>query len=323
MAPNKSRSPGPDPVAQRLRQRRQALGLSLQRLAQLVGIRAASHIHHIENGEKIPSEELALRLGQALGDEPALYRAWVRARQRGDLEVAQEAVRELDRLLGPPGMATGLALTELLALGRSTGSAPPLSLSMMAAVIPSQPSESLLALPTARELDSRWLLEGEAHATAAPAASPEAVHATRTNQAPPLLLRIPILPESADPDLPGGPATAAHEVLRLDPRALPTPEDLVRPFAYRLTHSGARHAPHALRAGDLVIVTRNAWPLHPDPAYAVRLAERIVLTRARWKNESLWMHLDGEEGEREVPGSSGTPPSALVGRVAAVFRAAP
>ncbi|HEY3215904.1 MAG TPA: hypothetical protein VGK93_05385 [Candidatus Eisenbacteria bacterium] len=190
----------------------------------------------------------------------------MRARQRGDLIGAQEAVRQLDRLLGaPPSFQAGLELP-----------APPQLMQV-----------------------AGW-----------------------GSQVPSLLLRIPILREGADPDAPGGTAARVLDSLRLDPRTLSTPEELLRPFAYRLTDAGARRARHVLRAGDLVIVTRNAWPLHADPVYAVRLAGGIVLTRVRWKDGSLWLPAaDGGEPERVEP--SGTPPAALVGRLAAVIRANP
>jgi transcriptional regulator with XRE-family HTH domain len=261
MVAKPSQTRAADPVAQRLRERRQALGFSLQKVARAVGLRAPSHIHHIEKGEKIPSEDVAARLALVLGDDPALYRAWVRARQRGDLLAAQEAVRELEQWLAGPRQSPVTSQPMTVAGGGS--------------------------------------------------------------QAPSLLLRIPILLEGTEPEAPGGPATRAVNSLRLDPVALPNPEELVRPFAYRLTDAGARRAAPVLRRDDLVIVTRNAWPLHPEPVYAVRFGGKIVLTRVRWMDDSLWLPAANQGGEPERLPPSGTPPAALVGRLAAVIRANP
>ena len=153
--------------------------------------------------------------------------------------------------------------------------------------------------------------------------SAEAPVAPQATEAPPPLIRIPLLAEGADPDSVSAPEGEPQETLRLDPRILPSPENLVRPFAYRLADRGAHAARPALREADLVIVTRSAWPTHPDAIYAVRLGDRIVLTRVLWKDATLWRVPAAGDGDLERMEPSGTPPAALVGRVAAVVRENP
>lgn len=90
-----------DPLAHRIRERRTALALSYRRLAALAEIQSASFVFHIENGDKIPSEEVAARIARALGEDEDLYRAWSRVRRSGDLAGSLAAAQ---RLLGIPGL---------------------------------------------------------------------------------------------------------------------------------------------------------------------------------------------------------------------------
>ena len=101
-----------DPVARRIRERRQALGLSLVQLARHAEIKAPSYIFHIENSQKVPSEEVAARLARALQDDEELYRAWARAHHRTDLRTTLSAARVLERLLADPSVDKEYAAAE-------------------------------------------------------------------------------------------------------------------------------------------------------------------------------------------------------------------
>jgi transcriptional regulator with XRE-family HTH domain len=74
-----------DPVATRVRERRLALGWSLKRMSEATGGLAPSFLFNIENGRKVPSEDVAVRIARALDDgaHEATYRAWARAKSRG------------------------------------------------------------------------------------------------------------------------------------------------------------------------------------------------------------------------------------------------
>ncbi len=74
-----------DPVAARIRSLRLALGWSLKKLSESSGGLAPSFLFNIENGRKVPSEEVAVRISTALGDgeHEATYRAWARVKSRG------------------------------------------------------------------------------------------------------------------------------------------------------------------------------------------------------------------------------------------------
>lgn len=93
----RSRS-GPDPIAKRIRDRRLERKLSFSGLGRQVGV-AGSHIFHVENGEKLPSEGLAVRLARALDDDVELYRAWVRAVGKSSFHATLEAAAALQERL--------------------------------------------------------------------------------------------------------------------------------------------------------------------------------------------------------------------------------
>jgi transcriptional regulator with XRE-family HTH domain len=77
--------PADDPVAQRIRALRLAQGLSYKKLSEAAGGLATSFLFNIENGRKVPGEDVAARLAIALGDGEyeQLYRAWARVKSRG------------------------------------------------------------------------------------------------------------------------------------------------------------------------------------------------------------------------------------------------
>ena len=101
-----------DPVANRIRERRLALGWSLKRLSEATGGLAPSFLFNIENGRKVPSEDVAVRIAHALDDSPfeATYRAWARAKSRGrtgriDHEAMLRAWEQLRNPFGNSGAA--------------------------------------------------------------------------------------------------------------------------------------------------------------------------------------------------------------------------
>jgi transcriptional regulator with XRE-family HTH domain len=68
---------------------------------------SASYISLIENGHKVPDAAVAWALARALGDDPELYAAWVRARKRSDLASALAAAQMLERRLAEIRAAQG------------------------------------------------------------------------------------------------------------------------------------------------------------------------------------------------------------------------
>ena len=87
-----------DWIAERIRARRLALGLTFGQLADRADLRSPSYVFHIERGDKAPSESIAVALARALDDDAELYRAWAQARNRSDLATAITAAATLQRL---------------------------------------------------------------------------------------------------------------------------------------------------------------------------------------------------------------------------------
>ena len=69
-------------LAARIRVRRTQLGLTGADLAQRAGI-SASYVSLIENGAKVPDEDVAAQLARSLEDDADLYSTWVRAARLG------------------------------------------------------------------------------------------------------------------------------------------------------------------------------------------------------------------------------------------------
>lgn len=110
---NHSRNHVEDPVANRVRERRLAMGWSLKRLSEATGGLAPSFLFNIENGRKVPSEDVAVRIARALEDSTheATYRAWARAKSRGrtgriDHEAMLRAWEQLRNPFGTTAAAT-------------------------------------------------------------------------------------------------------------------------------------------------------------------------------------------------------------------------
>ena len=118
-----SRAIDDDPVAGRIRLRRLELGWSLKRLSEATGGLAPSFLFNIENGRKVPSEDVAARIAQALEDSAyeATYRAWARAKSRGRTgRIDHEAMLNAwEQLRNPFGAAPGVP--DLLALPITNG----------------------------------------------------------------------------------------------------------------------------------------------------------------------------------------------------------
>jgi len=242
-----SRALADDPVASRIRALRLAAGWSLKRLSEETGGLAPSFLFNIENGRKVPSEDVATRIAVALGDGPheAMYRAWALAKSRGrtgrtDHDAMLRAWELLRNAFSPDG--------ELLLDGHGM---PP------AAIAPAAPADPAL--------------DGAARDSARD-------HGR---------LRVPVLASAVDPgDAVRPPAEMVINTLSLDPQLYGHDAEqarerfarLRRPFAFPLEDGMASRA--NLPQRSLAVVTREALEtLDPFAAYVLRRDGRLeVLT---------------------------------------------
>jgi transcriptional regulator with XRE-family HTH domain len=130
-------------------------------------------------------------------------------------------------------------------------------------------------------------------------------------------LRVPLLPEGADPGSDPEPreyVTVQEELLQ--------GERLVRPFAWRLSPQGVERVFKTLHAGDYAVISREARQLERDEIYAVKVRNRIVLSRVIENAPDLLLLLsDGGEAEIDaLRAEEGKVRSLITGKVVAAIR---
>jgi transcriptional regulator with XRE-family HTH domain len=234
------RTPADDPVANRVRERRLALGWSLKRLSDAAGGLAPSFLYNIENGRKVPSEDVAVRIAHALEDaaHEETYRAWARAKSRGRRGRAdhEALARAWELLRNPFGPAASAARAAMPATA-TPATAPP------EASLPPSRDTSRLRVPV-------LAMASDPGDGVRPA--PEQVINTL----------------SLDPQMYGHDAALARErFVRLR-----------RPFAFPLDEALAAQA--GLPGSTLAVVTReHAGPIDPRATYVLRRNARLELVR--------------------------------------------
>jgi transcriptional regulator with XRE-family HTH domain len=246
------RPAGPDPIARRIRRKREMLGWSLEELATKAGLKARSYVHHIESGERVPSEEVAVRLAEALGEDVEVFRAW--ARVRGGTRTDWSDVVTSLRTFSDPSYERVLEdpRHEVMGLGAAEDAAEMLSYRSAEPRAPMRMARSLSAPPTIP-----IIAEG---AYPGPPERPRHVVGR-------LALR---------PDLGRAVPEVLLRIARLD-----------GPFAYRLTTESTRRCRGFLPPDHYAVATREVLPLEPFEAYVVRLHGGVQLGYVRWDGERL------------------------------------
>jgi transcriptional regulator with XRE-family HTH domain len=269
-----------------MRQRRETLGLTVREVAHKVGLRpsSASYLSQIESGAKTPHAALALRLADALGDDPRIYLAWAATGKRSDPVETARAVQLLAETLGHPRYA------ELVAEGRSgpwTSQGEPLGTPVQAAVASAPPDRLEQAQPISGSQEhSRDALVREL---------PGIPRMPLAVEVPQAKILVPEFEEGADPGEGARVGPDVRAVHRIAAGSLAGIEPPVRPFAFRISSAGARRVDDVLAAGDLAIVSRRSWPLEGLALHAVRLSGHLVLSRVLWNGRQLLL-LPGRDG---------------------------
>ncbi len=248
------------PLHTRMRKRRGQLGLTGTEVAQRAGI-STSYVSLIENGAKVPDEDVAAALARALEDDEALYRAWARAARIGVHDLA--LLNQLEAIARTP------AYVELVESGQEL---PRL-----------RPREDKGPEPKIETDLARRLREVASKLTPSPSAGPASAEAA------PGVIAVPVLAEGADPaEL--EPAHTRHRVL-LDRRLLlgHEPRQL---FACEVPASATGHLRGVAAPGDRVVFRRGG-AVAPDRICAVRTERGIVLSRVLVQERSVLL-LPGE-----------------------------
>ena len=309
-----SQREAPDAMALTLRRAREARGLTTREVATRIGV-SPGFITLIETGRKRPGAETARALAGALGlpEEPLL--AWVELggryeRKSRATEVIAHYLRRQEGQKAPeqamPRSRALLMMSRLLG-GTQDRVASASDVRFQRAAGRGTPADQTTGLP--RSFDALMAEDLAAEELLAEFSS-EQVRG---------LLRIPILAEGADPTPPGSPSLHAIDRVMIDRALLPTGIPVEDGWAYRLSAAGGRNVPDSLTAGDVVVLTRRAWPVASGEAYAVLLHGRIELARVAAKGDSLVVLLaEGVEFLR-LPAPDAPPPE-LRGRVVLVVR---
>ena len=242
-------------LAARIRVRRAQLGLTGADLAQRAGI-SPSYVSLIENGAKVPDEDVATQLAQSLEDDADLYSTWVRAARLG--------LQNLD------------LLNRLEAASRT-----PAYLSLV---------ESGQELPKLADADATAELSSRIREVATRLTSPSPAE-PRTESAS--VVSIPLLAPGADParlEAADG-AGAVVDRLLLDRRLFgPAAKGL---FACDVAERDMKHLRGVAQPGDRIVFERPGRGPAPDRICAVRHPAGLRLSRVLASGRSLLL-LPGE-----------------------------
>ena len=249
------------------------MGLTGTELARRAGI-STSYVSLIENGAKIPEEDVAAGIARALDDDEALYRAWARAARLGMHDLA--LLNELEVISRTPAyvrmVESGEELPRLEAPPAPAGE--------------SLPAGDLAA--RLREVASRLGPE----ALAARGARRQASSQPPSEPERPGVVDIPVLAAGTDPAaLEASRSRAVQDRLLLDRRLLDG-HDAQELFAYEVTPAATTHLRGVAAPGDRIVFQRHG-AVTPDRICAIRTAQGIVLARALVKEGSLLL-LPGE-----------------------------
>lgn len=97
---------------------------------------------------------------------------------------------------------------------------------------------------------------------------------------------------------------------------------MVRPFAYRISSRGMIRAFKTIHPGDYVVISRESRPLEMNEIYAVKVRNRVVLSRVMEKVPDLLLLLS-DMGEADIDPlriEGGRARSWIVGKVVAAIR---
>jgi transcriptional regulator with XRE-family HTH domain len=265
-----------------MRQRREALGLTVREMAIRVGLKvsSASYLSQIESGAKTPHPALALRLAEALLDDQRIYLAWAAIGKRSDPVETARAVQLLAETLGHPRYA------ELVAGGRI-------------GPWPSQRAPGVAAGPEPDSLERARPITGarEYHRDALARELPGIPRVPLAAEVPQAKILVPEIEEGADPGEGARSGPDVRAVHRIAADSLAGIEPPMRPFAFRLSGAGVRRVDDVLAAGDLAIVSRKSWPLERFAPYAVRLSGHLILSRVLWNRRQLLLLPSRDESD--------------------------
>jgi transcriptional regulator with XRE-family HTH domain len=302
-------------MPERMRNRRDARGISGADLARRVGVSPA-YVSQIEKGIRVPDIPVAIRIAHALEDDEALYVAWsrdhrARARSKSPSTPYDDA---WTRLYRSDRFDDEASFGQAVASGRDIPPAFPVESRPSASVLPDVPTtirSPRAVLDSARE----------------PPGTVERMVAgmmTQAREEGRSLVTAPVLEPGKDPgEREEVPRLLHVDEMVIDPRFLPRVR-LGRPFVFRADEEVSRRVRDRVEPGDLVVVSRDLDDGAPEPGkvYALRHGGRVFLGRlARFGDRFLVQPGSGETEMTDLGLTVGGPPKpAVAGEVAAVIK---
>ena len=254
-------------IPHRIRTRREAAGLASYQLASMVRI-SPSYMSLIENGQKLPSVDVAVRLAKALGDDPELYRAWVETADDQDLgarvdrlEKFRQVQSKLGSVLHRRGRSRLRAQSRLV--DESVEEFSQQDLSTLGEMVQSTEARGFLATaPLMAGDDTEALVERPTW-------------------------DVPLLREGTDPARARRASGQTEETIAVDLRFLGYDQDPRELFAYRVTSRTNERVKNLVLPGDVLVFAANPEGVDPAAIYAVRLGSKIVLSRIVYSEPML------------------------------------
>jgi transcriptional regulator with XRE-family HTH domain len=268
----KTDEPGQDdPFLRDLIGRRNAKGLTTRTLAEKLGVSAA-FVSLVENGQKVPGDEVALEWAKALDVNPNLFAAWARSKRRSEPQTMMLGEAEYRYWQHDPNVQVQMA--DLDQIGFESISSEQTELLERQLPLRQQPKEGVL--------------------------------------------RVPLFHEGADPD--AGPKPLEYITVQEE---LLQGERLVRPFAYRISSQGVLRVSRTLHPGDYAVISRQQRHIEPEEIYAIRVRNRIVLSRVMEKGPGLLLLMSdqGQGGIDVLNSEDGRTKSLIAGKVVVAIRA--
>jgi transcriptional regulator with XRE-family HTH domain len=276
---------GASPIPERIRNRRNLLGMTGAELAKRIGV-SPSYISLIESGAKIPSPSVAEKIARALRDSPDLYQAWVISARQGGWRTALRQSRVWNTYSTDPTslerVASGEDVADLESTDADYALADEAAAEELIDFAPAHLEESSAkSVQTAPPEEARRSIGGAIGELFRRKARPEEAPRGFT------LLEIPVLEDGADPgDRDEVDESQTVDTLFLDSRLFGRAA-LRRPFAYRPGDLALRRIGERIRPGDHVVLSSGVPQLRPETIVAVRFRREVVLARALLKKTAL------------------------------------
>ena len=254
-------------IPRRIRKLRESRQLAGYRLAKMADI-SPSYLSLIESGQKLPSEEVAVRLAKALGDDPDLYRAWVETGDDHNVGARLDRLEKFRQMrLSPGNVLHRRGLSRLRAGSR----------------LVEEPDDELSQQDLSTIGDMMQSLQAKETQSAVSGLVGEDVQSF----ADPRTWNVPLLQEGTDPARPRRASGQPEETIAVDLRFLGDDQDLRDLFAYRVTSRTTERVKNLVLPGDVLVFAANPEGVDPAAIYAVRLGSKIVLSRIVYSEPML------------------------------------